>query len=69
MSWQVSSVAVFLVPVPAAGQAETSQAAERWAAPRTPEGHPDLQGVWANNSATPLERPEQLASKESLTDD
>ena len=62
-------VAVFLVPVPAAGQAETSQAAERWAAPRTPEGHPDLQGVWANNSATPLERPEQLAGKESLTDE
>ena len=28
-----------------------------WKAPRAPDGHPDLQGVWANNSATPLERP------------
>jgi len=25
--------------------------------PRTPDGHPDLQGTWLNNSATPLERP------------
>ena len=37
--------------------------------PRTPDGKPDLQGVWANNSATPLERPEALADKESLSDE
>ena len=36
--------------------------------PRTPWGHPDLQGVWANNNATPLERPKELAGKKLLTD-
>ncbi len=37
--------------------------------PRTPDGRPDLQGVWANNAATPLERPEALGDKATLTDD
>jgi hypothetical protein len=34
-----------------------------------PDGHPDLQGVWLNNSATPLERPKLLEGRASLTDD
>ena len=38
-----------------------------WTAPRTAGGHPDLQGIWSNNTATPLERPETLAGKEALT--
>jgi hypothetical protein len=36
--------------------------------PRTPDGHPDLQGIWANNNATPLERPKELAGREFLTE-
>jgi hypothetical protein len=40
-----------------------------WTAPRTPDGQPDLQGVWLNNAATPLERPKQLADRAALTDD
>jgi len=40
-----------------------------WQVPRTPGGFPDLQGVWANNSATPLERPDSLEGRESLTDE
>ena len=39
-----------------------------WTAPLTPEGHPDLQGVWLSKSATPLERPKQLEGRQSLTD-
>ncbi len=39
-----------------------------WVVPRTPDGRPDLQGVWANNSATPMERPDSLKDKKSLTD-
>ncbi|HAJ75312.1 MAG TPA: hypothetical protein DCM64_02545 [Gammaproteobacteria bacterium] len=34
---------------------------------RTIDGHPDLQGVWANNTITPVERPDEFADKEFLT--
>lgn len=37
-------------------------------AARTPEGQPDLQGMWLNDTATPLERPAEFAGKASLTD-
>src|SRR5688572_26320531 len=40
-----------------------------WTPPRLPNGQPDLQGTWENNSATPLERPQQLANKPLLSDD
>jgi hypothetical protein len=39
-----------------------------WTPPLGPDGHPDLQGVWLNNSATPLERPKALEGKPSLSD-
>jgi hypothetical protein len=31
--------------------------AQGWQVPRTPDGAPDLQGVWSTVTATPLERP------------
>jgi hypothetical protein len=39
-----------------------------WQVPRTPDGKPDLQGVWGNNSVTPMTRPSQWKGKEFLTD-
>lgn len=54
---------VITVPSSIAGQAPAG-----WTAPRGPDGHPDLQGIWLNNSATPLERPPALAGKPTLTD-
>ena len=42
---------------------------KRLGGPRTADGQPDLQGIWANNSATPLQRPEQLADKAVLSDE
>ena len=52
----------------AVGQNGSADTAE-WKVPRTPNGHPDLQGVWANNAATPLERPETLADRRELSDE
>jgi len=44
-------------------------AAEELLLPRTIDGHPDLQGVWANNSITPIERSEVFGDREFLTDE
>jgi hypothetical protein len=39
-----------------------------WQVPRTPDGKPDLQGVWGNNSVTPMVRPRQWKDKTELSD-
>src|ERR1700677_1343820 len=51
------------------GAQNLKPAKSAWKAPRTPDGKPDLQGIWTNNVATPLERPRDLAAKEFFTDD
>ncbi len=35
---------------------------------RTPDGRPDLQGIWTNVTLTPMERPAAFAGKLNLTD-
>ena len=52
--------AVGLAGVPVLAQSE---------APRTPWGHPDLQGMWDHRTITPLERPEELGDREFLTEE
>jgi hypothetical protein len=47
------------------GQGATSEAAT----PRTPWGHPDLQGIWDFRTITPLERPEELGDRAFLTEE
>ena len=48
MSLAVLAAAVALALTAVSGQ-------ERWTAPRTPDGQPDLQGIWTNYTATPFE--------------
>jgi len=46
-----------------------AQDSSDYSTPRTIDGHPDLQGVWENNTITPVERPEVFGDKEYLTDE
>jgi hypothetical protein len=43
-------------------------AAKNWTGPHTPDGQPDLQGLWTNATITPLERPKELTGKEKFTE-
>jgi hypothetical protein len=46
----------------------TTSAKAKSAIPRTPDGHPDFQGVWTNATITPMVRPAAYASKPTLSD-
>ena len=65
-SWHgVIACAVLLAFAPAA----LAQSGSGGADLRTPDGHPDISGVWDFRTVTPLERPEQFADKEFLTEE
>jgi len=55
-------------PTPAAKASSAQKPDTAWVVPRTPDGHPDLQGTWTNSTITPLERPRELAGKEFFTE-
>lgn len=58
----VISVAAVLVALVLSGAAQAQTKG-----PRTPWGKPDLQGTWDFRTITPLERPDNLASREFLS--
>jgi len=64
---------VIALVAPAIGQSGTASKkapeVKSWRVPRTAWGHPDLQGIWNNGTTTPLERPNDLADREYLTDE
>ena len=64
---QALVAAALLSPRTAPAQ-KTPAEATPWKLPRTVDGQPDFAGVWANNNATPLERPKELEGRDRLTD-
>ena len=61
-------VLLIATAVPAAAQANKAVGAPKtYKAPRTPDGQPDLQGFWTNNTYVPLERPKGV-TKEFYTE-
>src|SRR4030095_8699694 len=73
MALAVGVAAGLMSPQPMAGQAQSAQPraaaapTKPWTA-KTPEGVPDLQGYWTNNSYTQLQRPNGV-TKEFYTPD
>src|SRR5580692_2005136 len=49
------------------GQTKPGQT-KSWTQPKTPWGDPDLQGMWPGNMGVPLQRPESLGTRTTLTD-
>src|SRR5687767_12873017 len=73
----LSAVITVLTAAPAAAQAAGSadaKAAKRvnpaWKAPRTPWGHPDLEGTWTTDDmrGVPMSRQAQYGTRQHLTD-
>jgi len=62
----LSAVLCAVAPV-FAQNAVKPQVRKAWTQGRTPDGQPDIQGVWTNATITPFERPADLASKATLT--
>ena len=59
--------AVLLVPGSALGQAKPSSRPANYQQPKTAWGDPDMQGIWNNVTATPLQRSDQLKDKAALS--
>src|ERR1700690_1965889 len=60
----VAGAAVLLLAQsPVLGQA-AAPAGKARTLPRTPDGQPDLEGIYSNATLTPLERPKALGAKE-----
>jgi hypothetical protein len=55
------------VPASAAESAATTSKSASYRAPRLADGTPDLQGVWTNSTATPVERSPALGNRRSYT--
>ena len=71
LSAAISGLALFAVGLaPASAQLAKpeTKSVKKWTPPRTPDGHPDMQGYWTNGTFTPLERPAALAGKEFFTE-
>jgi hypothetical protein len=63
---------LLLTSVPFVGQSQSTAKkapTKPWTPPKTPDGKPDLQGVWNSATLTPLERSKQFGNKATLTEE
>ena len=75
-AWPALIAVALVAPLAVPGQSQTSAsaakataAAKTWTQQRTPDGQPDLQGIWSNSTLTPLERPRELGGKQFFTEE
>ena len=59
---------VFAMLVSLPGQTKPGQT-KSWTPPKTAWGDPDLQGMWPGNMGVPLQRPESMGTRTTLTDE
>jgi hypothetical protein len=71
----VTFVALTVVPAVAQSSDNSAKAptskSRTWTAPKTPWGHPDIEGTWTSDGVIgiPLARPDQFAGRAELTDE
>ena len=58
-----------VIAVPVVALVAMAAAATSAAGQSTPWGDPDLQGTWTSSGATPMERPDQFAGRDKLSDE
>jgi len=59
---------ILSIVLTAAAVCAQSSKTKNWTMPRTPDGHPDLQGTWTNATLTPMERPAVFNGKPTVSD-
>jgi len=70
ISVALSATALLAAPVflHAQDHAVKLAAKKSWTVPRTPDGYPDLQGIWSNATLTPMQRPAEFKGKATISD-
>src|SRR5262245_33331139 len=71
MNQRLLLIAVLLMPLTAFGQVKLGTSAvniapaeaKPWTLTKTPDGQPDLQGYWTNNTMAPLQRPKDVTKE------
>ena len=61
------AVTAAMMLAPSYAQTAKPSSTKPWTPSRTPDGQPDLQGIWINATLTPFERPPQFAGKPTIT--
>ncbi|MGP0075150.1 MAG: hypothetical protein ACLPWF_24835 [Bryobacteraceae bacterium] len=68
-SFLLSAAAMLATPIFLNAQTSPKRAAKKaWTTPRTPDGHPELEGIWTNATITRMERLPEFNGKLDLSD-